>query len=67
VLKEGIENWKNFSITQNKSKVETDYFVNGIPHKVLIDKDGVIIGKWKGSGEINRKSLQKLLTDTFGY
>jgi thiol-disulfide isomerase/thioredoxin len=67
VLKEGIENWKNSSITQNKSKAETDYFVNGIPHKVLIDKDGVIIGKWKGNGELNGKSLQTLLTDSLRY
>lgn len=65
ILKEKIEAWKHVSLIENKSKIDTDYFVNGIPHKVLIDKNGIIIGKWKGSGEINKADLQQLLKSIF--
>jgi peroxiredoxin len=65
ILKEGIQNWKHFSVIENNCTVEKDYFVNGIPHKVLIDTNGTIIGKWKGSGELNRKSLENQLKDIF--
>jgi len=67
ILKENIEMWKHFSVTQNESPVKEDYFVNGIPHKVLIDKNGIIIGKWKGSGELNKIALQTQLKDIFGH
>lgn len=65
IIKEAIENWKHYSTTQNNSTAKRDYFVNGIPHKVLIDKNGIIIGKWKGGGELNKKSLQNQLLEIF--
>ncbi|HSD08919.1 TlpA disulfide reductase family protein [Flavobacterium sp.] len=65
ILKEGIQNWKHFSVIENNCTVEKNYFVNGIPHKVLIDTNGTIIGKWKGSGELNRKSLENQLKHIF--
>mgnify|MGYP003611069230 CR=1 FL=1 len=65
ILKEGIQNWEHFSVIENNSTVENEYFVYGIPHKVLIDTDGIIIGKWKGSGELNRKSLENQLKQIF--
>lgn len=65
ILKEGIQNWKHFSVNENNNTVEKDYFVYGIPHKVLIDTNGTIIGKWKGSGELNRKSLENQLKKIF--
>lgn len=65
ILKEGIQNWKHFSVIENNNTIEKDYFVNGIPHKVLIDTNGTIIGKWKGSGELNRKSLENQLKQIF--
>ena len=65
IAKEKIEYWKHIFITENDKKIITDYFVYGIPHKVLIDKNGIIIGKWKGSGEINKADLQQLLKSIF--
>jgi peroxiredoxin len=65
ILKESIQNWKHFSVIENNSTVEKDYFVSGIPHKVLIDSNGTIIGKWKGSGELNRRSLENQLKQIF--
>ncbi|KAF2509529.1 TlpA family protein disulfide reductase [Flavobacterium zhairuonense] len=65
IAKEKIESWKHISILENQSTVDKDYFVNGIPHKVLIDKNGIIIGKWKGSGENNKHDLQQQLKSIF--
>jgi peroxiredoxin len=65
IAKEKIESWKHLSATENKTTIVNDYFVFGIPHKVLIDKNGVIIGKWKGGGENNKHDLQKLLKSVF--
>lgn len=65
ISKDKIESWKHISILENNSAIDTDYFVYGIPHKVLIDKNGIIIGKWKGGGENNKHDLQKLLKSIF--
>ena len=48
--------------TEMDSSIFKDYFIQGIPVKILIDKNGVIIGKWQGGGVENRLLLdQKLL------
>jgi thiol-disulfide isomerase/thioredoxin len=65
ILKEKIESWRHFSTLENNDSILKDYFVNGIPHKILIDKNGKIIGKWKGSGEKNKRELQVLLAEIF--
>ena len=65
IQKEGIGIWKQISILENDNSIEKKYFVYGIPHKILIDKNGNIIGKWKGSGEKNKKELQKILKEVF--
>lgn len=67
ITNEKIDNWKHFSIKQNSSTVKEDYFVNGIPHKVLIDRNGKIIGKWKASGELNKRELKSQLIQIFGF
>lgn len=56
-------NWINISTFENQSDIEKKYFVYGIPHKILIDKNGLIIGKWKGSGMKNINSLKKILKE----
>lgn len=65
IKKENIEEWSNYSTVQNNSSAKKDYFVNGIPHKILIDKNGKIIGKWKASGELNKKSIENQLVELF--
>ena len=65
ILKEKIDSWRHFSIIENNDSLLKDYFVNGIPHKILIDKNGKIIGKWKGGGEKNKQDLQFLLAEIF--
>ena len=65
ISKEKIQSWKHIFVPKDNASIINDYFVNGIPHKVLIDKNGVIIGKWKGSGENNKQDLQQLLKSIF--
>ena len=68
--KKAIENdsigmWRHFSLKENKSPVEKLFFVTAIPVKVLINKEGIIIGKWRGGGEENIAEIRKILRDTF--
>lgn len=57
--------WRQFSIEQNQSSVKSDYFVNVIPIKVLIDPNGKIIHRWRGGGEPNQLELEKVLRELF--
>ena len=65
--------WKHFSITDNihnqkgkaEHSIEKEYFVTAIPVKVLINKEGIIIGRWRGGGEENRDELEKALKVIF--
>ncbi|MBL7759841.1 MAG: hypothetical protein JNK08_04010 [Sediminibacterium sp.] len=41
------------------------YFVNAIPVKVGINKEGVIIGRWRGGGEEHMAALNKMLQQLF--
>lgn len=50
-------------LMEKEKSVDVNYFVMGIPHYVLIDKTGVIIGKWKNSGELNMQELEQKLTE----
>ena len=65
IAAEQIDVWKQVSILQNDNGIIKDYFVHGVPHKVLIDKNGIIIGKWKGSGTKNKKELENMLSRIF--
>ena len=65
ILKDKTNEWKNISIKLNKSDIENKYFVNAIPVKILINKEGVIVGRWRGGGEENKKDLLRLLTQIF--
>jgi peroxiredoxin len=71
IKKDEIDKWKhilikeNYKNTSSLSKIEEDYFVNSIPVKILINKDGIIIGRWRGGGIENREELDKLLMRVF--
>ena len=61
VEKDRIGIWKHFSIKENKSLIEEQYFVTAIPVKILIDKSGKIIGRWRSGGEENKKEIKEML------
>ena len=65
IIKNEINIWKHISITENKSTVEKSFFINAIPVKILINKEGIIIGRWRGGGEENKKELTNLLYKIF--
>lgn len=65
IVRDGIESWKHISIKENNSDIEKKYFVTAIPVRILIDKDGIIIGRWRGGGEENKTEIKKILEQIF--
>lgn len=65
IEKDNVEKWKHFSIKENNSPIENIYVVTAIPVKILINKDGVIIGRWRGGGEENKAEIKKILNGIF--
>jgi peroxiredoxin len=65
IQKENIEEWKHFSVKENKSTIEETYAVTAIPVKILIDKDGNIIGRWIGSNAEIKAEIEKMITEIF--
>lgn len=65
VQKENVEKWRHFSIKENKSTIEDNYAVTAIPVKILIDKDGNIIGRWIGSSAEIKAEIENMITGIF--
>lgn len=65
IQKENVEKWRHFSIKENKSTIEDTYAVKAIPVKILIDKDGNIIGRWIGSGAENSGAIENMIAEIF--
>ena len=65
IIKDNVDMWKHFSTKENNSNIENMYFVSAIPQKVLIDKNGIIIGRWKGGGKENKEEMEKILNEIF--
>ncbi len=65
IQNDSIGMWRHFSLKENKSSVEKLFFVTAIPVKILINKKGIIIGRWRGGGEENIAEIKKSLRETF--
>jgi len=65
IQKDGINFWRQVSTKLNNNKVLQDYFVSAIPVKVLINKDGRIIKRWRGGGSENQSDLEQTLHNLF--
>jgi peroxiredoxin len=73
IIKDNIQMWKHISIKENSNTnlsgvtfpIEDIYFVTSIPVKVLINKEGIIIGRWRGGGNENKDEIAKLLFEIF--
>lgn len=68
--KRAIENdsigiWRHVSLKENKNSLEKLFFVIAIPVKILINKEGIIIGRWRGGGEENIAEIRQTLIETF--
>lgn len=65
ITTDSIDMWKHVSDKENNSTLATRYFVTGIPVKVLIDKQGKIIGRWRGRTKENEEALLQMLQSIF--
>lgn len=69
IAEDKTQNWRHILAPlhnqKNDSLVTNKYFVYGIPVTILINKEGVIIGRWSGSGDENMDALKKLLNKAF--
>ena len=70
ITQDSIQIWRQISAPLKfqeiaTSEVTNKYFVYGIPVKILINKEGLIIGRWFGGGKDNIDSLKKLLNKIF--
>lgn len=71
ITQDSIQIWRQISAPLkfqeiDISEVTNKYFVYAIPVKILINKEGLIIGRWFGGGEDNIDALKKLLNKIFG-
>ncbi len=63
IEKDGISMWyhvkagNDFPRKIAEGDIYSKYFVQAIPRKILIDKDGVIVGNWEGTGENTEKDV----------
>lgn len=60
-----IEIFKNIPVIINDYPLLEAYFVNSIPQKILIDKNGVIIKRWRGSGENIQNEINLIFNKMF--
>ncbi|WP_339836496.1 TlpA disulfide reductase family protein [uncultured Flavobacterium sp.] len=65
VIAQKIEVFKNIPLISNDVPLLENYFVYSIPQKILIDKNGVIIGRWRGSNSTTKKELNLVLGNLF--
>jgi peroxiredoxin len=68
IAKDGTRIWRHIvaplSIQPtDTSAITNKYFVYAIPVKILINKEGVIIGRWIEGGEENIAAIEKLLNE----
>jgi hypothetical protein len=53
------------SVVFSKISGHGGFFVTAIPVKVLINKEGVIIGRWRGGGEEHMAEMKNMLQELF--
>ena len=62
---EKTEAFINVFSDETNTTISKNYFVRAIPTKILIDKNGIIVGRWLGNGSENDISIQKKLSEIF--
>jgi peroxiredoxin len=65
IEKDKLNTMKHAASIMNNSYLEGMYFVTSIPQKILIDKEGVIVSRWRGAGEENQLTLTNELNRIF--
>jgi len=74
VKQENIETWHPVPVAEKyalgpdsikKDDIYENYFVQGVPRQILIDKSGKIVGQWLGFSKENENELDKKLAELF--
>lgn len=67
ILEDGINLWIHVLEGLEEKNLGYNYGVMPIPVKILIDRNGIIIGRWEGSSELNKKELDEMLYKIFNF
>ncbi len=65
ISQDGTSIWKQVFQKDNADDVFSKYFVQPIPVRVLINKEGIIIGRWYGDSQENDTALSNKLQEAF--
>jgi thiol-disulfide isomerase/thioredoxin len=74
IKQDSIDKWHNVPIAEKlaegtskrtKDDIIENYFVQGIPLKILISRSGIILGRWNGDSKENNESLDAQLAEIF--
>jgi thiol-disulfide isomerase/thioredoxin len=65
IYKDSIDRWLHFAVKENTPSVFSSYFIIGVPIKILIDKQGQIIGRWVGYSKENTEAMENKLEEIF--
>ena len=56
-IKKDQADWRHILLKDNDNTIEKTFFITSIPVKILIDPDGIIIGRWRGGGKDNEDDI----------
>ena len=72
VKQDNIDQWYNIQIAEKgpagpitNDDILHNYYNRGVPEQILIDKNGIIIGRWRGQSKDNDKQLENKLESLF--
>ena len=65
ISQDGTGIWKQVFQKDNSDDVFSKYFVQPIPVRILINKEGIIIGRWYGDNQENDTALSNKLQEAF--
>lgn len=62
IIKYKLEDFVHVSLEQNPQQdIKSEFFVQAIPVKILVDSNGVIIGRWRGFDKTHHEEILKLI------
>ena len=65
IVKNETQQFVHISTVENNSSIEDFYVITGIPVKFLIDRNGIIIKRWRGGSEEILQDVQNELSKLF--
>ena len=70
VEKDEISLWHNVPVAEKNipgqiksTDIKANYYIYGVPLQLLIDKNGIIIGKWTSKSKVNDEALAEKLSE----